>query len=483
MAENNEQNQKAGDDRKNVTSSFLKSIGLINPVQDRLKLKTLKNIESSAKIALFNAQRIGFLFTELFKQIQVGKLDKPKTTTDVSIGKKLIEKARSGFKVSSLLKGLLLLIPLMSLLMDDEIKKNLSSYFSELLKAFGVTDEALKLIKWTIWSLDNLLKLYLGYKIISKVIKFFKLLITLGKIIKFALKLLIRNCGIGLPMPDVPEPGRTSQTPRPAPGPTAPRPVPPVPSPYQLLPPPTRPGGGIRIPPPVPPSLPGMNRPALPAPAGTSYQSTPSRPTSSQPVPTPSQMGRIGSSADIEDARIIRETLKPGAPGAPGGPGLSTLGNILQKISRFIPIINLIVGAYDLYLAYQLYEQGKTKEAVTTALAGMGAILLGVGTIIAAPVLGPILTGIGLIASVAGFVGWAGSNLMDMYQSGKDYRYQFESYDYEPIQPNQVAPDQTSSRLNDVSTDINLARTTSRPRDTEVVIITKPVIVFNQAFA
>jgi hypothetical protein len=480
MAENNKQNQKAGDDRKNVTSSFLKSIGLINPVQDRLKLKTLKNIESSAKIALFNAKRIKFLFTELFKQIQVGKLDKPKTTTDVSIGKKLIEKARSGFKVSSLLKGLLLVIPLISLLIDDEIKKNLSSYFSELLKAFGVTDEALKLIKWAIGSLDDLLKLYLGYKVISKVIKFFKLLITLGKIIKFALKLLIRNCGMGLPMPDVPEPGRTTQTPRPAPGPTAPRPVPPVASPYQLLPPPSRPSGGIRIPPPVPPSLPGMNRPALPAPAGTSYQPTPSRPALPQPAPTPSQTGRISNPADIEDAKIIRETLKPGAP---GGPGLSTLGNILHKISRFIPIINLIVGAYDLYLAYKLYEQGKTKEAVTTALAGMGAILLGVGSIIAAPVLGPILTGIGLIASVASFVGWAGSNLIDMYESGKDYRYQFDSYDYEPIQPYQVAPDETSLRLNNFSTDINLARTTSRPRDTEVVIITKPVIVFNQAFA
>lgn len=489
MADINEQDDGSGGGRSSVTSSFLKSIGLINPVQDRLKLKALNNIESSAKLALFNARKIQFLFSTLLNQISTTRIEKPRTATDISVGRKITERARSGFKVSNLLKGLLLLIPLMSLLLSDDVKENLKKYFEEFLSALGVTEQALKVIKGVLGSLDDLLKLYLGYKVISKVIKVIRLIITLGKIIKFALKLIMKNCGMGLPMPDMPESGRPAPGAPPArPGTTPITPIPnrapgvtPYVSPYALLPPPPPRGGtgGIRIAPPVLPSLPGIARPALPAPGGATYSST-ARPSPGQPLQTPSQAGRMPvPSTDIEDAKIIRETLKPGAS---GGPGLSALSSILQKISRFIPIINLIVGAYDLYLAYQLYEQGKNKEAVTTALAGLGAIMLGVGSIIAAPVLAPILTGIGLIASVASFVSWAGSNLWDMYESGKDYRYQFQPYDYMPLQPYQVAPDEMS-RLNSYSTDINLARTGNRARDTEVVIITKPVVIFNQAFA
>lgn len=488
MADKNEQDDGSGGGRSSVTSSFLKSIGLISPVQDRLKLKALNNIESSAKLALFNARKIQFLFSTLLNQISSTRIEKPRTATDISVGRKISERARSGLKVSNLLKGLLLLIPLMSLLLSDDVKENLKKYFEEFLKALGVTEDALKIIKGVIGSLDDILKFYLGYKVISKVIKVIRLIITLGKIIKFALKLIMKNCGMGLPMPDVPEPSRpTPGAPPAGPGNTPVTPIPsgrpvatPYVSPYALLPPPPPGGGGgIRIAPPVPPSLPGIARPALPAPEGVAPSAT-ARPSPGQPLPTPSQAGRMRvPSADIEDAKIIRETLKTGAP---GGPGLSALGSILQKISRFIPIINLIVGAYDLYLAYQLYEQGKNKEAVTTALAGLGAIMLGVGSIIAAPVLAPILTGIGLIAYVASFVSWAGSNLWDMYESGKDYRYEFRPYDYMPLQPYQVSPEETS-RLNSYSTDVNLARSGSRARDTEVVIITKPVVIFNQAFA
>lgn len=479
MADKNEQDDGSGGGRSSVTSSFLKSIGLINPVQDRLKLKALNNIESSAKLALFNARKIQFLFSTLLNQISTTRIEKPRTATDISVGRKITERARSGFKVSNLLKGLLLLIPLMSLLLSDDVKENLKKYFEEFLRALGVTEQALKVIKGVLGSLDDLLKLYLGYKVISKVIKVIRLIITLGKIIKFALKLIMKNCGMGLPVPEAPEPGRPAPGSRPSPGGpglTPVTPVTPVPTviPYvprvQLLPY----GGtqGLRLPAPRPPGLPGTSTPGtglrLPSPApavqapsiprlgGPTPSATP-RPTTAPPA------GR--TPAQIEDAKIIKEIPTATDPRA------SKFLTLLNSIGRVIPILNLLIGAYDIYVGTQLIAAGNKSDGSLSILTGIGTIALGVGEILALPV----VAAAGGVLAIGGTVAYFIKKLYEYVTTDKPSK--------EGLSSPSISPPERLGELNSYSTDVNLARSSSRARDTEVVIITKPVVIFNQAFA
>lgn len=470
MADKNNKSAETRGEQENVTYSFLKTIGLINTYKDAQKQKALENIESSARLALSNARKIGFLFSVLINQVSNTRVEKPKATTNVSTVKKIVENAKSSFKVSSILKGLLLLIPLLSLMLSDEVKENLKTYLEEFLRAFGVTEKALNLIKWAISSLDDLLKIYLGYKVISKLIKLYKLLRLLGKATAIALRFIFKNCGMGLPMPEVPpEPGRP--IPGGIPGTTPVEPIPnvrlpvvaPYVSPYALLPgrtnqPISLPGqaGGLRLPAPavqvVPPPIPRLGGP-------TALTTAPSA-AGTRPTRTPGQ---------IEDAKIIRE-IKTAPPGSPIG---TKFLDIIKNISRIIPIINLLIGLYDVYVGAMLIKEGKTTDGALTVMIGLGTIALGIGEILALP----ILAGVGLTAVLVGGVGLLGKKLYEYFTERKtDFQVTNPMGDF-------IVSPEEPTRVNSLSSEIIMAKNNTRMRDTDVVIITKPVVVFNRAFA
>jgi hypothetical protein len=427
------------------TNSFKKSVsGVFTSSKDT---STLSKIESSARLALFNARRVQFFLNILLNQLQTFNLQRASITTLISDTKdKVVKRLKSGFSLSNLIKGFILAIPF---LLSDEIKENLKEYFEGLLRGFGVTEEAIKKISFIFENLDKIILAYLGLKILGPAIKTIRLLILLGKLVAAAIRYLLLP-GLNIPPPAPPEPGRQPNRP----GGTAPTtPVPPAPSTARPVPvDPT----ATRLPPPSP-------QPRLPGPA-------PSVPPLQAPNRTTPRA--VSPAEVIEDARIIREIPAEKPPAS----SLSKLGEVFSKIGRVIPIVNLGLGAYDLYIAYELYKEGKNTEAGISAVTGLGTIMLGIGQILSLPVLGLI----GGLTTVLGLISYG---INQAYNSIKDYlRDKNNSYNFSDM-PNfeyHYTPENTSpeemSLMKDLSQDVSIAKNTRR-RDTAIAIFTKPIIV------
>ena len=437
--------------RKGVASALASSTGIFGRgVQARANLKILSNIESSARLASINAKRVQYLLGVALGQ-----------TTNITPGAQPVEtvpgtlptvaRKASISPLQAILGGLLAALPL---LLNDEVRKNLKEYFTNLLRGMGVTTESIDKAIGIVKMVGGLFVLYGVYKFISIVRKALRFLKAVVKV----LGAVIRALGlIAVPDIDLPD-GKKQQPVRPP----APAPVgrPPVPVPT------TR------------PTTPVTQAPRLPAPV----QGTVVRPLPAPSVVPPRIAELRGRASAAEDVRIIRETVREPAPPGPrttqvipstptAPTNISALGRIIDKIGRFIPILSLVLGAYDLYNAFLLYEEGKTKDAALAAVGGIGAILLGVGTLMTAPVMGPILAGTGLVLSIGTTLKWLYDRVSEEARGLSG-----ESKEDTSIQPmNQL-------NLSQLSTDVITSKAT-RVRDTDVVILTKPVIIYNRSFA
>jgi hypothetical protein len=432
--------------RKGVASALSASTGIFGRgIQSRANLKILSNIESSARLASINAKRVQYLLGVALGQ-----------TTTITPDIQLVDTVPGALPTNTrkapisplqaILGGLLGALPL---LLNDEVRKNLKEYFTNLLKGMGATTKSIDKAIGIVKIVGGLFVLYGIYKFISivrKALRFFKAVVkVLGAVIR-ALG-LIAVPDINLPDGKRQQPGRP---PAPAPGGRPPVAVPPV-----------------------RPAPPGTQAPRLPAPAPGAVV----RPLPAPPVVPPRVAELRGRAAAADDVKIIRETIKeptspgprttPVIPNTPATPtNVSALGSIIDKIGRFIPILNLVLGAYDLYNSVLLYQEGRTKDAALAAVAGIGAILLGVGTLVTAPVMGPILAGTGLILSLGATLKWMYDRISEAGESKEDTSIQ-------PL-------DQL--KLSQLSTDVITSKAT-RVRDTDVVILTKPVIIYNRSFA
>ncbi len=432
--------------RKGVASALASSTGIFGRgVQARGNLKILSNIESSARLASINAKRVQYLLGVALGQ-----------TTNITSGVQPVEtvpgtlptytRKASISPLQAILGGLLGALPL---LLNDEVRKNLKEYFTNLLRGMGVTTESIDKAIGIVKMVGGLFVLYGIYKFISIVRKALRFLKAVVKV----LGAVIRALGL-IAVPDLDLPDNKRQVPS--------RPQAPAPT--------SRPPVTV---PPRRPTTPGPQAPRLPAPV----QGTVVRPLPAPPVVPPRIAELRGRAGAAEDVRIIRETVRepappgprttPVIPNTPNAPtNISALGSIIDKIGRFIPILSLVLGAYDLYNAVLLYQEGNTKDAALAAVGGIGAILLGVGTLVTAPVMGPILAGTGLILSLGATLKWLYDRISEAGESKEDTSIL-------PLDP---------LKLSQLSTDVLTSKAT-RVRDTDVVILTKPVIIYNRSFA
>lgn len=442
--------------RKGVAAALTASTGIFGRgKQAQSNLKILSNIESSARLASINAKRVQYLLGVALGQTEiispgVQPVETIPTTTPGVVRKKSIS------TLQAILGALLGALPL---LLNEKVRDNLKEYFSNLLKGMGFTTESIDNAVGILKLVGGLFVAYGIYKIISIFRRAIKLI---GLVVK-VLGAVVRALGIIRTIPNIDLPDGSRGRPGGAP--------------WRPTPPPPRGPGPVAVPP--------VTR--LPPP-------TTARPLLAPPVVPPRLVELRARGAAAEDARIIRETIREpvappprttttveparlAAPPAPT-PSTSALGSIIDKIGRVIPLLNLVLGAYDLYNAVQLYQEGNTKDAVISAVGGIGAILLGVGTLIAAPVLGPVLTGIGLVASLGATLKWFYDKLSDNNNSNLNVMPPGEIPNPEPV----YNMNESVGKLNQLSTDVVTSKT-SRVRDTNLVILTKPVIVYNRSFA
>lgn len=449
--------------RGGIASAFFESAGIFGVGKiAKENLKLLGDIESTSRLTSINARKVQFLLgVALDQQVPTTKLTSEAAAGIVPASKPTVG---GGNLFRSILAGLLGALPL---LLNDKVRENLGSYFKELLEGMGVTNEVLQ-------KAISIVKVVGGFFVaygILKIVSFFRKVIKLFGVTVAILKYIVKLLGVtSIPGVDVPDGSRNT---RPGTGPTpAPGGRPPVSAPP------------VKVPPLV--LLPGNTTPRLPGPSGPAISTIPGATPPMLPAPVakpPPRLAELRSrAADAVEANIIRETLtpKPNAPTQPPGTSsISGLGSIISKIGRILPIINLLLGAHDLYRAYELFKAGETANAAIAAIGGLGTIMLGVGMLISAPVLAPILTGVGIVASLGSLAVWAAKELYESIGRNDPNNVTDPS---DIPNPEPVYKDERPMKFSELSKDITMSKYT-RARNTDVVILTKPVIIYNRAFA